>query len=143
MHADNTQTDHNRTIRLTGIPDPHKKDLLAELDITVGYKTHYNDDQVVVKAITLDSVVIPAIITALNQDETEKAEMIRLLRNDLSYRHEDLAGRYGNVTAALKEYDNLVGARLLAKLEPGDAKQIRAYVKSRLRNSFPTGSCVG
>jgi hypothetical protein len=57
MKADNTSTDHNRTIRLTEVPGD-----VPELLITVGYvQTN------VPVAITLDKVVIPAIIEALNR----------------------------------------------------------------------------
>lgn len=67
MQATNEGTGHNRTIKLTGIPDPEGKGLLSELTITVNYTYGFNDaDKVVDRAVTLDSVVIPEIIRAIN-----------------------------------------------------------------------------
>lgn len=67
MKADNTITGHNRTIRITGIPDPKGEGFLPELTITVNYVQQPNEGGSVYKAVTLDGVVIPAIIEALNK----------------------------------------------------------------------------
>lgn len=62
MKAENTTTDHNRTIRVLGLKsDPDVPELL----ITVGYVA--NQGAVVGKAVALDNEVIPAIIEALNR----------------------------------------------------------------------------
>jgi hypothetical protein len=58
MKAENTTTGHNRTIKITEIPGPY----LNKLTITVNYV----DGGCVVKARTLDSIIIPEIIKALN-----------------------------------------------------------------------------
>jgi hypothetical protein len=65
MQATNEGTGHTRTIKLTGIPDIGKG-LLTELTITVNYTQEPNDGRVLDKAVTLDSVVIPEIIRAIN-----------------------------------------------------------------------------
>jgi hypothetical protein len=62
MHADNKDTGHNRTIHITGIEDAP----LQELSITVMYVKD-NEGQTVQKAVTLDKVVIPAILAGLNK----------------------------------------------------------------------------
>lgn len=67
MKAENTTTGHNRTIRLTEIPD-NGKGSLRELVITINYKLFGdNDPYTVDKAVTLDGVVIPTIIEAINK----------------------------------------------------------------------------
>lgn len=69
MKADNTSTPHNRTIRLTEIEGGE----LSELDITINYTKVPNDDKVVYKAVTLDGVVIPALIKAINDQHEANA----------------------------------------------------------------------
>lgn len=65
MKAENKTTEHNRTIRLTEIPDPDDKRLLPELTITINY-IQGDGVPILDKAVTLDSVVIPLIIEAIN-----------------------------------------------------------------------------
>lgn len=65
MKAENETTGHNRTLRITGIPGAEAP--LRELCITIGYVSGSNDGAVIDKAVTLDSVVIPAIIEAINR----------------------------------------------------------------------------
>jgi hypothetical protein len=66
MKAENLTTDHNRTIRLTGIPSKHPHDPV-EMLITINYIHKDGDGSAVIdKAVTLDSTVIPAIINAIN-----------------------------------------------------------------------------
>jgi hypothetical protein len=60
MKAENTTTDHNRTIRITDIPD---KDF-PELLITICYVD--DERSRCGKAVVLDNIVIPAIIKGLN-----------------------------------------------------------------------------
>ena len=57
MQASNTETGHNRTIKITGLHDEVK-----EMNITVGYTGHSN----VVSAVILDGQIIPEIIDAIN-----------------------------------------------------------------------------
>jgi hypothetical protein len=59
MRAENKTTEHNRTIRVTGIPGE-----MPELVILVDYAGDCN----VEKAVVLDGTVIPAIIDSLNGD---------------------------------------------------------------------------
>lgn len=72
MKVENETTGHNRTLRLTGIEgDRRKCGVLPELTITISY---VNDDgHGIYKAITLDNVVIPAIIKALNRQRKGKS----------------------------------------------------------------------
>ncbi len=72
MKADNQSTDHNRTVHITNIK-PHGIwaklnicNLPTELTITINYKED-GPGTTLEKAVTLDSVVIPAIIKALNE----------------------------------------------------------------------------
>ena len=76
MKAENKTTNHNRTIKITGLPQEHHDDL-TELEITTNYKTIPNDGNVVSKAIALDKIVIPAIIEALNGNKDQLVEAIR------------------------------------------------------------------
>ncbi len=63
MKAENVTTGHNRTIRLTEIPGDELKTLL----ITITYVEVTNDGGVIYKAVTLDNVVIPLIMAAINE----------------------------------------------------------------------------
>lgn len=67
MKADNSfeVTGHNRTILLTEI-DGALNGYLDELKITINYVQKPNDGNTILKACTLDKLVIPAIIAALN-----------------------------------------------------------------------------
>lgn len=68
MKADNLTTDHNRTIKLTELPTCAfgvGRDLPAELTITVMYQ-RCPGDRTLDSAVSLDSVVIPEIIRAIN-----------------------------------------------------------------------------
>jgi hypothetical protein len=64
MKATNEGTGHNRTIRLTGLPGTNGT--LTELTITVNYTNTPNDGSTLDKAVTLDSVVIPELLRAIN-----------------------------------------------------------------------------
>ncbi len=69
MKADNTTTPHNRTIRLTEIPSG-KHGALSELSIKIGY---VSDDPKIGdghRGVTIDSVVIPMIVEAINAGST-------------------------------------------------------------------------
>jgi hypothetical protein len=67
MHADNTTTDHNRTIRITDIPYNLAAGIIPELTITINYA---NDSLPVIdKAITLDNIIIPTIISLINNQQ--------------------------------------------------------------------------
>lgn len=61
MHAENQSTGHNRTIRFTDLPGyPH------EMNVAVNYTSenlHVED-----KAVTLDSIIIPEILRAVNHE---------------------------------------------------------------------------
>ena len=67
MKAENTTTDHNRTLRLTEIPG----DILSEMQICISYPKIQNEGNggpsTVENAVTLDKFVIPAIIDAINK----------------------------------------------------------------------------
>ena len=60
MKAENKTTVNNRTIRLTELPGTD--DTLTELVIVVNYQGESN----CLKGVTIDSIVIPAILKALN-----------------------------------------------------------------------------
>lgn len=62
MKADNKDTGHNRTIRLTGLESPDQ----PALTVTVGYVSGKNEPGVLAKASALDHEVIPAILQAIN-----------------------------------------------------------------------------
>ena len=64
MKADNTTTEHNRTIKVSGILDADMPEML----ITITYVRETNDANILNKAIALDNLVIPAIIKALNKE---------------------------------------------------------------------------
>lgn len=64
MQVENKTTDHNRTLRFSGLSG----DLMPELVVTLNYQKTTNDPDILYKAITLDNVVIPAILKAVNQD---------------------------------------------------------------------------
>lgn len=66
MKAENDTTGHNRTLRIHDIPDPEGKGYMPTLVITINYAIERDDGQRVQRAVTLDNVVIPAIIKALN-----------------------------------------------------------------------------
>lgn len=63
MKADNTTTEHNRTIHVTELPTKDEYDL-TEITITVNYTGEGNAS----KGITLDHIIIPAIVEALNRE---------------------------------------------------------------------------
>lgn len=72
MKAQNDTTGHNRTIRITEIPEhPHR--YLSEMSITIGYLRE-GDGSIIDKAVTLDNVIIPAIIEALNKHGPDTGE---------------------------------------------------------------------
>ena len=56
---------HARCLKVTGLPVAGLSDL-AELTFTIRYVEEENDGHRLDKAITLDNVVIPAILRALN-----------------------------------------------------------------------------
>lgn len=64
MKADNKNTTHNRNIRFTDLP--------GETDALTVYLNYTNDDAIgrSRKAVCLDNVVIPAIIKAINEQDT-------------------------------------------------------------------------
>lgn len=63
MKAENETTDHNRTIKLTQIPSPD----VSSMEITINYVHGDNEQGRIYKAVALDNIVIPAIISALNR----------------------------------------------------------------------------
>lgn len=62
MRADNTTTEHNRFIKITGIEDPNNEGYCPELEIMICYRVDGNAN----KGMTIDNVIIPAIIKAIN-----------------------------------------------------------------------------
>lgn len=69
MKADNGfgTTGHNRIIKVTDTGDKS----MPELTIVVNYQKQENDGSVVDKAVCLDHVVIPRIVSALNDATPE------------------------------------------------------------------------
>lgn len=63
MKAENDSTPHNRTIKLTEIGGEY----LHELEIYVNYTSTPNDGGMAEKGCTLDKIVVPAIIEAINK----------------------------------------------------------------------------
>ena len=76
MQAENSTTEHNRTIRVTGIPAKHPLDR-TELLITIGYVDDENDGDRIHKAVALDNHVIPEIIAALNERHHRQTSRLR------------------------------------------------------------------
>ena len=64
MKAENTSTGHTRNIQITEIEGGEVENLVIRLD--------YGSEANVLKAITLDNIVIPAIIKAINQNHETK-----------------------------------------------------------------------
>lgn len=60
-----TKTECSRVVRVTGIPDRKKMGLMGEMDIEFHYVLSPGSS-ILDHAVTLDSVVIPAIIRAIN-----------------------------------------------------------------------------
>lgn len=63
MRAQNTTTEWNRKIRLSDVPGYQ-----GNLDIVIQYAVEANDGDLMNKAVALDTHVIPAILSALNQE---------------------------------------------------------------------------
>ena len=114
MKADNTETGHNRTIRLTGIEGSE----LDELLITVNYVEAPCEDRRLVKAVTLDGVVIPAIIDALNGDVVPMSTLRDLadktsdLPNDDKYNTSDFGESWKEINRIIVEDER--GMRAIA-----------------------------
>ena len=68
MKANNTETDHNRTIQLQSIPTstglPYQDKLPESMKITINYTNE--NIPTIEKAVSLDNIIIPEIINSVN-----------------------------------------------------------------------------
>lgn len=84
MKANNTETPHNRTIAITEIDElVNGSPALEELEIKINYTdTHEHGNAL--KGVTLDNVIIPKIVAALNDNEDDHMFIFTGLGADVS-----------------------------------------------------------